>query len=193
LPTFIRKPGSEVWLIWNPKQDGSPTDSRFRKHTPPGAKIVECNYRDNPWFSKESEYLRQMDAATMDAEMYAHVWDGAYLKLTNARILARKLKVRAFTPGADWSGPYHGIDWGFSNDPCAAVKCWVHDNCLYVEHEAGKVGLELDDTAAYFKRHIPGIEKFKIRADNARPESISHVKRKGLPMLEGLPSIHLLR
>ncbi len=186
LPTFIRKPGSELWLIWNPKLENSPTDLRFRKNMPPGSKIVELNYRDNPWFTEESEFLRQLDASTMDAEMYAHVWDGEYLKLTNARILARKLKVRAFTPNKDFSGPYHGLDWGFANDPTAGVRCWTHDNCLYVEYEAGKVGLELDDTASYFKQRIPGIEKFKIRADSARPESISHVKRKGLPQIEAV-------
>ena len=42
---------------------------------------------------------------------------------------------------------------------------------------ASKVGLELDDTATYLINHIPTIIKYTSRADNARPETISKVKR----------------
>ena len=53
LPT-VREEGlgwnSEVWITWNPEKDGSPIDERFRKNPPAGAKIVELNYTDNPWF-----------------------------------------------------------------------------------------------------------------------------------------------
>jgi phage terminase large subunit len=33
---------------------------------------------------------------------------------------------------------------------------------------------------------IPGAEKYTIRADSARPETISYLKRHGLPKLEGV-------
>jgi phage terminase large subunit len=56
----------------------------------------------------------------------------------------------------------------------------VHDQTLYIEKEAVKVGLELDDTASYIKARMPEIETSVIRADCARPESISYVKRHGL-------------
>jgi phage terminase large subunit len=48
--------------------------------------------------------------------------------------------------------------------------------------------LELDDTSTRWIEDIPGIEKFVVRADNARPESISHVKR-GRAGENGCPAI----
>jgi phage terminase large subunit len=29
--TVFRQPKSELWALWNPRQPGSPVDSRFRK------------------------------------------------------------------------------------------------------------------------------------------------------------------
>ncbi|MDU4299885.1 MAG: terminase large subunit, partial [Eikenella corrodens] len=92
----------------------------------------------------------------------------------------------AFTPRDDWDGPYFGLDFGFSQDPTAAVKCWIYDGCLYIERDYGKIGLELDDTAPMLRQHLPGIEKYVVRADSARPESISYLKRHGLPRITGV-------
>src|SRR5690606_18471803 len=97
-----------------------------------------------------------------------------------------KWRVDEFEPGADWQGPYHGADFGFSQDPTTLVRCWVHDRRLYVEYEAHRVGLELDDTAAHWERHIPGYTKYTVRADSARPESISYLRRHGVPRIEGV-------
>jgi len=77
------------------------------------------------------------------------------------------------------------LDFGFSQDPTAAVRCWVYDGDLYIDHEAGKIGLELNDTADYIEAGVPGIKSHTIRADCARPESISHLKKQpnGFPKI----------
>ena len=93
---------------------------------------------------------------------------------------------RGIHPGEKWNGPYYGLDFGFAQDPTAAVRCWIHDECLWVEYEGGKTGLELDDTPAFLKERIPGIAEHTVRADNARPESISFLKRHGLPIVVGV-------
>lgn len=36
------------------------------------------------------------------------------------------------------------------------------------------------------RQHLPGIEKYVVRADSARPESISYLKRHGLPRIIGV-------
>ncbi|VFT07368.1 Uncharacterised protein [Pseudomonas aeruginosa] len=59
------------------------------------------------------------------------------------------------------------------------MKLWVHDRRLWVEYEASKVGLENDDIAQFMIDRLPGIELHAVRADSARPETISHVKSKG--------------
>ncbi|WMD23313.1 phage terminase large subunit [Achromobacter seleniivolatilans] len=192
LPT-VRENDSEVWLTWNPELDGSPTDLRFVKNPPPNSKIVELNYTDNPWFPDVLEQERRNDRERLDDQTYAWIWDGAYRENSEAQILAGKYRVAEFDPAAGWDGPYFGLDWGFSQDPTAGVKLWVHDHRLWVEHEAGKIGLENDDIAAFMVARLPGIEQHVTRADSARPETISHVKSKGrdgqranLPRLQGV-------
>ncbi len=190
LAPTVREDGSEIWVTWNPEKDGSPTDQRYRKSPPPGAKIAEINYSDNPWFPSVLEQERQNDRDTLDDQTYAWIWEGAYRENSEAQILSGKYRVAEFVPGADWDGPYYGMDWGFSQDPTAGVKCWIHDRRLHVEFEAGKVGLENDSIAEFMIARIPGVELHVVRADSARPETISHVrqdgggKRKSLPRIE---------
>lgn len=193
LTPTVREPGSEIWITWNPETDGSATDKRFRKSPPSGAKIVELNYSDNPWFPPELEQERLDDRERLDDQTYAWVWDGAYRENSEAQILTGKYRVAEFAPAQGWDGPYFGLDWGFSQDPTAGVKLWVYDRRLWVEYEAGKIGLENDDIADFMIARLPGIELHVTRADSARPETISHVKSKGrdgqranLPRLQGV-------
>ncbi|WP_426818916.1 PBSX family phage terminase large subunit [Achromobacter xylosoxidans] len=192
LPT-VRENDSEVWLTWNPELDGSPTDLRFVKNPPPNSKLVELNYTDNPWFPDVLEQERRNDRERLDDQTYAWIWDGAYRENSEAQVLAGKYRVAEFDPAAGWDGPYFGLDWGFSQDPTAGVKLWVYDHRLWVEYEAGKIGLENDDIAEFMIARLPGIEQHVTRADSARPETISHVKNRGrdgqrasLPRLQGV-------
>ena len=178
LPT-VREEGSEVWVTWNPEKDGSPTDQRFWKNLPAEGQVVELNYSDNPWFPEVLDQERLNDQASLDDQTYAWIWDGKYRENSEAQILAGKYRVAEFEPQKGWDGPYYGLDWGFSQDPTAGVKLWIHEQRLYIEHEAGKVGLENDDIAAYMIQRLPGIENHAVRADSARPETISHVKSRG--------------
>lgn len=189
LAPTVREAGSEIWVTWNPEIDGSPTDKRFRKHPPTDSKIVELNYADNPWFPAELEQERLDDRERLDDQTYAWIWEGAYRENSEAQILANKYRVSEFEPAKDWDGPYFGIDWGFSQDPTAGVKLWIHDRRLYIEHEAGKVGLENDDIAQYMIDRLPEIEHHTVRADSARPETISHVKQTGGGKRASLPRI----
>ncbi len=185
----VREANSEVWITWNPERDGSPTDQRFRKAAPKNSRIVEMNYTDNPWFPGVLEQERQDDRDRLDDQSYAWIWEGAYRENSDAQILAGKYRVDDFTPQPDWNGPYYGIDWGFSQDPTAGIKLWINDQRLYVEHEASKVGLENDDIAEFMIQRLPAIEKHVVRADSARPETISHVGSTGQDRRKALPRI----
>ncbi|MNK62895.1 Phage terminase large subunit [compost metagenome] len=76
IPT-LREEDSELWVTWNPKRKGSPTDLRFRKAKDPRFKVIQLNWRDNPRFPAKLERDRQRDAAERPDE-YDHVWEGAY-------------------------------------------------------------------------------------------------------------------
>lgn len=183
IPT-VRECDSEIWVTWSPELENSPTDRRFRKYPPPGARIAELNYGDNPWFPEVLEQERQADRRRLDEQTYAWIWGGTYRRNSEAQIFAGKFEVSEFRPGLDWHGPYQGIDWGFSQDPMAASRWWVSGDDLYLEYEAVRTGLELDDTVPFISRRIPGFEMFETWADSARPESISYVRRHGLPYVQ---------
>ncbi|MDH3003495.1 PBSX family phage terminase large subunit [Pasteurella multocida] len=185
IPT-VREHESEIWLTWNPEKRDSATDKRFRQFPPENSSIVEMNYMDNPWFPDVLEQERLNDKKRLDDATYRWIWEGDYLEASEAQIFNGKYEELEFTPNQDFNGPYFGLDFGFAKDPTAAVKCWVFDNNLYIEYEAGKTGLELDHTAGFMKERVPDIEKYILRADSARPESISYLKRNGIPRIEGV-------
>ena len=184
--TVFRQPKSELIAIWNPCTDGSPVDKRFIKNPPPNALIAEVNWNDNPYFPEGLEALRKREQERLDPATYAHVWNGCYLENSDAQVFHGKISVREFEPSAGWDGPYYGGDFGFSQDPTAAVEIWIHGDNLYIHREAFKTGLELDDTTEFVCAKIPGFDKEVSRWDCSRPESISHLKRHGLPKAQSV-------
>ncbi|WP_075275214.1 PBSX family phage terminase large subunit [Mannheimia haemolytica] len=185
IPT-VRENNSEIWVTWNPENRGSATDTRFRQNPPENSCIIEMSYQDNPWFPDVLEQERLNDKQRLDDATYRWIWEGDYLESSDAQIFRGKYQEMEFVPNPDFDGPYYGLDFGFAQDPTAAVKCWVFNGDLYIEFEAGKVGLELDDTADFIAKGVPQIADHVVRADSARPESISYLKRHGLPRIIGV-------
>ncbi len=183
--TVFRQPKSELWALWNPRLDGSPVDMRFRKHPPDNAVTVEMNWNDNPFFPDGLDKLRRREQSRLDPATYAHVWEGAYLVNSAAQVFSGKWRVEEFEPAASWDGPYHGGDFGYAQDPTAAVRVYIHGDTLYVSHEAGGRGIELDAIAAHVNEAIPGFDEGVSRWDSASPGSISILTRSGLPKAIG--------
>ena len=187
--TVFRQPRSELWAIWNPRLDGSPVDMRLRKRPPERALVTEINWQDNPFFPPGLDELRRREQARLDPATYAWIWEGAYRTNSDAQVFAGKVEVRVFEPLPDggFEGPYYGGDFGFAQDPTAAVECWVRGDDLHIRRELYRRGLEIDDTPAACIEAMPGIAKSVSRWDNARPESISYLSRHGLPRAEAAP------
>ena len=74
IPT-IRKPGSEIWLSFNPELETDFTYDYFITHPPENCKIVDMNYVDNPWFPDvlEQERLHCLKTNPLD---YPNIWEG---------------------------------------------------------------------------------------------------------------------
>lgn len=184
LPT-VREANSEVWITWNPESEHSATNQRFRVNPPQDSKIIELNWSDNPWFPEELNNERLEDQRNRP-DTYDHVWEGAYLVLSDALIFKDKFELREFEPEPDFAGPYYGLDFGFSQDPTAGTESYVHENTLYIRREAGRKKLELNDTVDFLTRHMPRIGMHVLRCDSARPESISYLKNHGIPRAVGV-------
>lgn len=176
----IRAPGSEIWFSWNPSKDTDPVDLLLRGDTPPpGAIVVPANWSDNPWFPDELRDEKDYDQRR-DPEKYAHIWLGEYQRNSEARVF-RNWKVEEFETPPD-ARFYYGADWGFSVDPTVLVRCFVEGRTLFVDAEVYQVGCEIDRTPDLFDK-IKGSRKWPIRADSARPETISYMQRHGFPRL----------
>lgn len=186
VPTIRGGTDLENWVSYNPESEDSATHKRFRESLPSRCIITEMNWRDNPWWQQSGLEDERLDDQRLRPDTYDHVWEGQFLTLTEAQIFAGKYAVEEFEPETSWDGPYQGLDFGFSQDPTAAVRCYVRDNCLYVRWEAGRTKLELDETAQYITGRIDGFAKYATRADSARPESISYLSRHGLPRMEAV-------
>lgn len=175
IPT-IRKENSEIWVTFNPDREEDATYQRFVINPPPDTISQLVNYSENPWFPdvlrKEMEYCKEVDYGK-----YEHIWLGKTVIDTDAQIYHGKFELKEFkTP--DDAIFYYGADWGFANDPTAVVRCFIKDQCLYIDYESGGVGVEFEELPALFKK-IPEINKWEIRCDSARPETISYMSRQG--------------
>lgn len=181
IPT-IRKPGSELWFSWNPGKEDDPIDVFLRGNPPEGAIVLRVNWNDNPWFPEELRADLERDR-DRDPGKYQHIWEGAYQTLSEARIF-RNWRVAEMNPPERviW---YPGVDFGFAQDPTAALRaCLMDKRTLYVDHEAWEVGTPTEALPALLHK-VPEIHKWPSRADSARPETIDYLRRNGFPKMRG--------
>ena len=172
----IRAPQSELWFSWNPNKSDDPVDAFFEQNKDdPDVLLLTVNWDCNPWFPAELKRDMMRDRSR-DSGRYAHIWLGEYLCNSEAQVF-KNWRIGEFDTPED-ARFYFGADWGYSVDPTVLIRSWLKDRTLYIDHEAYKVGCEIDHTPALFET-IPGSKRWPIRADSARPETISYMARKG--------------
>lgn len=112
VPT-IRKPGSEIWLEFNPVLDTDETYKRFVLN-PPGSwddpdpnkrcRVIKMGWQDNPWFPTVLDAERQM-LAQADPDAYLHVWEGNTRQILDGAVYAKEMRAAA-TEGRICRVPY---------------------------------------------------------------------------------------
>lgn len=195
----IRASNTEIIITYNPDAEDDPIHQFVNSLPDHLVYLCDVNWPDNPWLPEsliiqKDLRLRRIEESTNDEERaieqeaYDQIWMGKTRKASRARIFAGKCVQQDFVVeriqghatladghyinGKPADGPYYGADWGFASDPTAGVRSWICDECIYIDHELYEYRLELDKTPQAL-RTIPGLEKHMVRADNARPETIS--------------------
>ena len=152
IPT-IRKPGSEIWVTFNPELETDETYQRFVVHQPENAVVTKVNWNDNPWFP---ETLRlEMESLKMrDPEAHRTVWEGFCRQTVDGAIFAREIQV------AEMEGRITRVPYD-ANKPVHAVfdLGWA------------------DSTAIWFVQFI-GMETRLIRYFEDSQQTISHYLAK---------------
>lgn len=175
----MRADDSEIWASWNPLTADDPIDKFFRG---PGSDredmvTVRANWSDNPWFASGVLADERRHDMTARPDEYDWVWEGAYRTISEAAIFRNKFEITDFeTP--DDAVFYHGADWGFAKDPSALVRCFIQDDCLYIDQECYEYGVEIDHLPKLFER-IDTARKWPIKGDSASPQIISYLRRQG--------------
>lgn len=76
IPT-IRKPGSEIWLSFNPMYEDDATWQRFVASPRPGSIVRRISWRDNPWFPDILRQEMEYDYS-LNEERARHIWEGDF-------------------------------------------------------------------------------------------------------------------
>ena len=183
LDPTIRKPGSEIWITLNLRFDDDIIYKSLIENPPDNSIVIKINWDGNKHFPDELKQQKDR-MRELDYDLYLHIWEGNFKTVSDAQVFRGKFIVKDFNIYEITKSPtfLYGLDWGFSQDPLAVIRCCVikqgQYRDLYIDYEAGDTKVEVDHTYKYIDR-IPGSKKNKIEADNARPESISLVRRQG--------------
>lgn len=89
IPT-IRKPGSEIWVSFNPELETDDTYRRFVLQASERAKVVKVNWSDNPWLTDELKYEKD-ELKAKDPEAYEHVWEGMCKQVVEGAVYRAEL------------------------------------------------------------------------------------------------------
>lgn len=187
----IRDSGSELWVSFNPRYATDPTwlelvAPYYEKmvggiYEDENFLIIECNHSDNPWLTDELKLERDL-MAERDPDKYRWVWEGKFYNRSHSQIFHGKWSICDFKTPRSVTDFYHGCDFGFANDPSAFTRCWIHDNCLYIDFERGGIKLTTEQLADLIRDVASGLEH-EILCDRARPETISQLVELGINAL----------
>lgn len=181
IPT-VRKEGSKFWIDFNTDSTDDPVYREYVQNPRDDVALLFQTYKDNKYFPevlrKDMEYCKKYDY-----EKYLWIWEGQPRAFSNLCIFNGKYEIDEFdTPSnAEF---FHGIDWGFSNDPTAGIRCFVDDGYLKIDMETGGVGIDINETPDLLDK-IPTMRTWVSVADSARPETISYMKHHGFPRMRG--------
>lgn len=92
LDPTVRKPGSEIWISYNPELENDFLHDFFVIKTPPPRSIVvHMSWRDNPWLSDELREQKDTMLAT-NYDDYLWVWEGHCRLSLDGAVFADELR-----------------------------------------------------------------------------------------------------
>lgn len=192
LDPTLRKEGSELIILFNPREHLSATYRKWVEETIDDEDIlrVEINYYDNPFNSqlilKKIEHMKNHDYAR-----YEHIYLGKVLGISEDVIFKDRFKILdvpiekqngRFKYQGNEIGMLYGMDFGFSVDPAAMIElCFLDPNTIYIHNEIYQTGILPNNYIATIRKEFgPHTIQAKWFADGARPDSIAQLKHDGM-------------
>ncbi len=99
----IRKPGSQIWISYNPQFETDAVHKIFViDEPPPRSIVVDIGWEDNRWFPEELDIKRRHMLAT-NPVLYRHIWEGECRTTVEGAVFGKEIE-KAMAAGqiSDW-------------------------------------------------------------------------------------------
>ena len=141
--------------------------------THPNVLHIHTTYFDN-LENLSPEFLREVqEMKEKNPEKYAHVVIGRWADVAEGAVFKKWGIIDEFPQECKKVGL--GLDFGFTNDPTAAIRCGVIDNRLYLDEVDYRTGLLSSDI-------VKSIRPWGLKtiADSADPRTIQEIHNGGV-------------
>ena len=163
----------DIWLDYNPSNKFWIDEIKQSNES----EILILTYKDNEALPKTIVEFLESKRELAKTSDYWDNWCRVYLDGLEGRLegvvydnwsMIDKVPENASMIGI-------GLDWGFSNDPTAAVAVYKLDGEIILDEILYKKGLLNSEIASALKQY----KKYEIICDSAEPKSIAEMKRFG--------------
>lgn len=180
--SFIRKSGNNwIFYSFNPpisKNNWANSESQMARDD---RLVFHSDYRAVPkeWLGEqfiiEAEYLKQTNE-----KAYEHEYLG--LPVGTGGDVFRNVEIEEFTKEQHdlFDNVIYGVDFGFSVDPATWVKCYYHNNKLWIIDEIYEQGLSNKKLADRIKEKEPTLYRKFVTCDSSEPKSIQDLRDCGI-------------
>lgn len=158
--------------------------------THPDVLHIHTSYLDNIGHLSE-EFIKSAQAMRVEnPERYAHVFMGRWTDVAEGAVFKKWGVVDKFPE--ECKKVAYGMDFGYSHDPTAIVKCGVVGNRLYLQEVCYKTEMLASDIIKELRSAHAGEYAAKVICDSADPRLIQEIANGGIliyPVLKGGGSI----
>lgn len=137
-------------------------------------------------FMKEAKMMKETNP-----ERYAHIFMGQWADVAEGAVFKKWGIVDEFPKECTKVGL--GMDFGFTHDPTAIVRCGIIGNKLYLDEECYETNLLSSDIIKKIRAiNERDFTNYKVIADSADPRLIQEVANGGIliyPVMKGAGSI----
>lgn len=141
--------------------------------THPQVLHIHTSYLDNIQNLGEEFVKSAKLTRAENPEKYAHLFMGQWADVSEGAVFKHVGEIKSFPEYADKLGI--GLDFGFSNDPTAAVLCGIYDDQLYIKELFYSKGMKAKDIADRLRLY-----DLPVYADSADPRLIDDIQLQGV-------------
>lgn len=153
--------------------------------THPNVLHIHTSYLDNKQYLSEQFLNEVAEMKIKNPEKYAHTVMGQWADIAEGAVFKKWGVVKEFP--AEAKHVALGVDWGYTQDPTAIVKCGVVGNRLYAQELCYKTHLGIKDIIKELRQQ--GLMAY---ADSADPRLIDEIALGGImiyPVEKGAGSV----